>query len=42
LAQGCVDARLSPEAKQGHDMLQAFINSGMAYDDLVQQMFVQM
>ncbi|KAK3986615.1 cytochrome P450 [Cladorrhinum sp. PSN332] len=41
LAQGCVDERLSPGAKPGQDMLQAFINSGMAYDDLVQQMFVQ-
>ncbi|KAK4228904.1 cytochrome P450 [Podospora fimiseda] len=41
LAQGCVDERLSPGAKEGKDMLQAFIKAGMGYDDLIQQMFVQ-
>lgn len=41
LAKGYVDDRLAPGAKPKQDMLQAFINSGMDYDELVQHMFVQ-
>ncbi|KAK4176254.1 cytochrome P450 [Triangularia setosa] len=41
LAKGSVEERLRPDAKPGRDMLQAFINGGMAYDELVQHMFVQ-
>ena len=41
LAKGYIDERLGPEAKPGQDMLQAFINSGMDYDELIQHMFVQ-
>ncbi|KAK0739351.1 cytochrome P450, partial [Apiosordaria backusii] len=42
LAKRCVEERLHPDAKPGQDMLQAFINGGMTYDELVQHMFVQM
>ncbi|KAM7201691.1 putative cytochrome p450 [Rhypophila sp. PSN 637] len=41
LAKGYVDDRLRKDAKPGSDMLQAFIKSGMDYDELVQHMFVQ-
>ncbi len=42
LAKEKVEERFRPGAKPGHDMLQAFINGGMTYDELVQHMFVQM
>ncbi len=42
LAKECVEEWLRPDAKPGRDMLQAFINGGMAYDELIQHMFVQM
>jgi len=42
LAKEKVEERLRPDAKPGYDMLQAFINDGMTYDELIQHMFVQM
>ncbi|KAK0649335.1 cytochrome P450 [Cercophora newfieldiana] len=41
LAKGHVDERLRPGAKPSQDMLQAFSNGGMTYDELIQHMFVQ-
>lgn len=41
LAKGYIDESLGPDAKPRNDTLQAFINSGMDYDELIQHMFVQ-
>ncbi|KAK3319788.1 cytochrome P450 [Cercophora scortea] len=41
LAKGCVEERLRPGSKPRQDMLQAFIDGGMTYDELIQHMFVQ-
>ncbi|KAK3347091.1 cytochrome P450 [Lasiosphaeria hispida] len=41
VAKSYVDERLLQGSKPKRDMLQAFIDSGMSYDDLIQHMFVQ-
>ncbi|KAI0203486.1 cytochrome P450 [Astrocystis sublimbata] len=41
LVNSVVDKRLAYDAKPQHDMMQAFINSGMTRSELTQQVFVQ-